>query len=111
MPVQPELFPPPIPDSDKTALRSHLYSFGWQTRKQICQALGWTERKVRDVAESLGADIIRGQSGFKLTAQVNSHDPTDLARALQAADAARSQARRMLRYSLNLRRRLHALVG
>ena len=100
-----------VSDTDRSVLRDHLESFGWQTRKQVCLALGWSERKVRDVAEVMGADVIRGQSGFKLTAQINRHDPTDLARATQAADASESQAKKMLDYSLSLRRRLHAILG
>lgn len=106
--VQLDLYPPTT-DTDKAALRAHLHLYGWQTRKQLCGALGWTERKVRDVAESMGADVVRGQAGFKLT-DAFCRDSHDLPAALQAADAAESQAHRMLAYSVALRRRLHALI-
>jgi hypothetical protein len=110
MVAQPELFPPQISASDQERLRVLLYHRGWQTRRQLCDALGWTERQVRDVAESLGADIIRGQAGFKLTAQLHRDSP-DIPLALQAADAAISQARKMCHYGISLRRELHRIIG
>jgi len=110
MTTQPELFPN-VASADKDLLRAHLFNFGWQTRRQICLATGWSERKVRDVAESFGSDIVRGQAGFKLTDQVNRDNPSDLARAMQAADSFASQGNRMLNYSAGLRRRLHAIIG
>ena len=110
MTTQPDLFSPAINAADRDHLRTHLYHRGWQTRRQLCQALGWTERQVRDVAESMGADIVRGQAGFRLTEQIN-RDSQDFSFALQAADAAESQAHKMTAYALALRKRLHALIG
>ncbi len=64
---------------------------------------------VRDAAEALGAEVVRGQAGFKLTSQIQSRSD-DLLVALQAADAAISQGKKMIRYGLALKRKLHALL-
>ncbi len=96
------------PDNDADRLRAHLRYYGWRTRAQICEALGWSERQVRSIAESLGADIVRGQTGFKLTEQLTRED---LGAAHQSADAYLSQGKRMIRYSIALRHRLHTLIG
>ncbi len=109
MVTQPDLFQPTVTSDDKSVLRTHLYAYGWQTRKQICRALGWTERKVRNVAEAMGADIVRGQAGFKLTIHIQ-RDSQDVALAIQARDAAIAQGKRMIRYGVALGRRLHAIV-
>lgn len=89
-------------------LKVHLALHGWQTRKQLCLALGWPERTIRDVAESMGADIVRGQQGFKLTKNITRDD---LPAALQAADAAISQGKRMIKYGFGLKRKLHEVIG
>jgi hypothetical protein len=94
-------------DAEIALLRSHLEAHGWQTRRQICEALSWTERQVRINAEALGSEVVRGQAGFKLTAQITRQD---MEMALQAADAALSQSRKMADYGLALKRRLHALI-
>lgn len=108
-PTQAEL---PIDDRtspDGCVLRSFLANQKtWLTRADICKCLGWTERRVREAAEQLGAEIVRCQLGFKLTAQLTRDD---LALAQQAVDAFWSQGRRMLRYSLALRKRMHSIVG
>lgn len=105
--TQPEFhFPSP---AEQDQLRDLLLIEGWQTRRQVCAALGWSERKVRDVAESLGAEVVRGQAGFKLTDQLDLR--TDISIALQARDAAISQGKKMIRYGFALGRRLHARIG
>lgn len=114
MSTQPDLFtldstlPSGITEVDQTTLRAHLMSHGWQTRREICAALQWEERKVRDVAESLGTEIVRCQLGFKLTEMVTRED---ISAVKQAIDAFHSQASKMDQYAHGLRRRLHALVG
>lgn len=103
--TQPELnFRPGVTELDVRRLESFLALFGWQTRKQLADAFGWSERKIRDVAESMGSAIVRGQRGFKLTQDLTRDD---LGHAAQAADAALSQGKRMIRYGLALRRKLH----
>lgn len=112
--MQPDLFTPQTElheqaSLDCQTLMSHLnFHKTFRTRKQICEALFWTDRRLRDVAEQLGSDIIRCQAGFKLVAHF-SRDDAPL--VLQACDAFESQARKNLSYSTALRRRLHALIG
>jgi hypothetical protein len=117
MTTQPDLFAPPtatavlppgVTEVDVANLRAHLMSHGWQTRREICEAMFWDERKLRDVAETLGPEIIRCQLGFKLTDLVTRED---LAAVKQCVDAFRSQGQKMLNYSESLRRRLHAIIG
>jgi len=117
MTTQPDLFTPGkapveltrgVTESDQLNLRAHLMSHGWQTRKEICTALVWEERKLRAVAESIGTDIVRCQLGYKLT---DTCTRDDVSAALQGCDAFESQAKKELLYSTGLRRRLHALIG
>jgi len=95
-------------EADKANLRAHLIGHGWQTRREIRDALQWDDRKIRAVAESLGTDVVRCQLGYKLT-DMCSRD--DVSAALQGCDAFESQAKKELAYSQGLRRRLHAIVG
>lgn len=94
-------------DRAADALRSWLGRHGWQTRRQLCEGLGWSERQVREAAEALGDDVVRGQQGFKLTALIGRED---LECAVAAADAAISQGKIMMRYGLRLKRRIRGLV-
>lgn len=82
--------PSGVTDADRANLRAWLMSHGWQTRREICAGLDWEERKVRDVAETLGTDIIRCQLGFKLTEMCTRED---LAAAVQCCDAFESQGK------------------
>ena len=108
MPTQLSIFPEGVSDADLNALRAWLLARGWQTRRQLVEGLGWPERKIREVAEMMGADIVRGQHGFKLTEQLTRDD---LADAKQAADAAISQAHKQETYGVALLRRIHQMVG
>ena len=101
-------FRPGVTGDDVARLSIFLHYYGWQTRQEIGDTLRWTERKIRDVAESMGSQIVRGQRGFKLT---NDLTRDDLSYAAQAADAALSQGKRMIRYGLALKRKLHLQVG
>lgn len=108
--TQPELnfYRPGVTECDTYQLGTHLRLCGWQTRRQLSDSLGWSERKIRDVAESMGSAVVRGQRGFKLTAEL---ERDDLSAAAQAADAALSQGKRMIRYGLALKRQLHAQIS
>ena len=108
--TQPELnfYRPGVTGQDIDALKALLSRAGWQTRADIRAALGWCDRKTRDTAESLGSEIVRGQRGFKLTSELQRED---LSAAAQAADAALSQGKRMIRYGLALKRQLHAQIS
>lgn len=108
MTTQLQFFPERTTDADVLELRAWLLSHGWQTRAQLVAGLGWDERKIRDVLEDMGADVVRSQRGFKLTEQL---DRSELGAGKQAADAALSQAAKQQAYGLALLRRIHGLVG
>ncbi len=101
-------FRPGVTGDEVARLTAHLRAEGWQTRHDLAASLGWSERKIRDVAESMGSAIVRGQRGFKLTADLGRDD---LSAAAQAADAALSQGKRMIRYGIALKRKLHAQLA
>lgn len=105
--AQLELLREGVTDADIGSLRARLAAHGWQTRKQLVVALGWTERKIRDVAELMGSEVVRGQNGFKLTEHISRED---LPIAVQACDAAISQGKRMIRYGFHLKKRLHQFL-
>lgn len=96
-----------VTKDDASMLRERLSLFGWQTRNELAVALDWSERKIRDVAESMGGEIVRGQRGFKLTRDITREELGDVA---QAADAALSQGKRMIRYGLSLKRKMHQQI-
>ena len=96
-------------EADQCDLRAALLSAGtWQSRAELSKRLGWPERKIREVSETLGAEIVRCQLGFKLSDLITRDDLPDVK---QAIDAFHSQARKMDFYANSLRRRLHALIG
>lgn len=97
-----------VTEDDVETLRAWLLSHGWQTRKQLSTGLGWSERKIRDVAELMGSSIVRGQSGFKLTDQITRDD---LGSALQAAQAFISQGKRMIKYGVTLKTKIHRVIN
>lgn len=95
--------------ADQSSLRSALLSAGtWQSRAELSRRLNWPERKIREIAETLGAEIVRCQLGFKLSCQITRDE---LPEVKQAIDAFHSQAKKMDAYALALSRRLHALIG
>jgi len=95
-------------EQDAGALRHLLAQHDWLTRDECAAALTWDVRRVRATAEHLGADIIRGQQGYKLTRNLTRDDFTAVK---QAADAAISQAKKQEAYGLALLHKLHALLG
>jgi hypothetical protein len=108
MTTQLSIFPEGVTDAEVMELRGWLAEHGWQTRAQLVAGLGWSERKIRETAEAMGADIVRGQHGFKLTEQLGRED---LEAAKQAADAAISQAQKQQAYGVALLRRIHGRIG
>ena len=54
--MQTELISKPAP-KEIEELRALLAVRGWQTRSQISRDTGWSERKIRDVCESMGAEV------------------------------------------------------
>lgn len=99
-----ELLAEGVTDADIATLRARLAARGWQTRKQLVEGLGWSERKVRAVAELLGDDIVRGQRGFKLTEHLTAED---FPAGVEAARIAMAQGKKQFHYGLRLLRRLH----
>jgi hypothetical protein len=81
---------------------------GWLSREHLCARLTWSERKLRRVAEALGAEIIRGQPGFKLTELITRDD---LPAVQQAIDHFESQGKKMITVALGWRKKLHAIIG
>jgi hypothetical protein len=115
--MQPDLFTPAaqaaaetkVSDSEKADFRAHLISTGaWQTRAQICSALGWPDRKVRSTAESLGAEVVRSQHGFKLFDNLTDDD---LFLARESAAFFHSQSVKMEDYYKALTHRLATRIG
>jgi hypothetical protein len=77
----------------------------WITRIRIAIALGWSLRRVRLAAEALGAEIVRGPKGYKLTKDLTAEDmPT----ARAAVAMARNQAKRMSRTANALEAKLNS---
>ena len=53
-------------DEDVAILTSHLLLAGrWQSRDQLCKALGWTDRRIRSARKAALGVVIFGQNGFK----------------------------------------------
>lgn len=80
----------------------------WTTRAQLANLLGWDDRKIRMHAAAMGGALVKGQKGFCLLTKLNRED---LGLALRAADAQLAQAKKMLKYSLTLKRNLHRITG
>jgi len=95
-------------EQDAATLRHLLAQHDWLLRDDIGRTLGWEVRRVRATAEHLGADVVRGQKGYKLTAKLTRDD---LAVAQQAADGAISQGAKQTAYGVALLRHIHAIVG
>lgn len=108
--TQPDLFTPVegTPEANLARLRVALAEPGWHSRRQLCLALGFTEDLLRHTLEMLGAEVVRGQMGFKLTKQLENDD---LPTAIQAANQAISQGKKMIRYGVRLKTQLHGVVG
>ena len=108
MTTQPDLFTPAaqaaaeskITDAERADFRAHLISAGtWQTRAQLCAALNWPDRKVRAAAESVGAEVVRCQHGFKLLEQIT---PEEEPLVREAIGVFHSQAVKMEGYAKSL---------
>jgi hypothetical protein len=97
-----------VTEADQANLRAFLLLRGWTNREEVARGLAWPVRKVRAVAQSLGAAIIRCQAGYKLRVNCTRED---LPLMQQAADAAGSQARIQRAYELAVLRAIHALIG
>ena len=115
MTSQPDLFSAPtlsdskVSEAERADFRAALISAGhWQTRAQLCAALGWPDRKVRAAAESVGAEVVRCQHGFKLLVQIT---PDEEPLVREAIAVFHSQAQKMEDYSKSLAYRLQTRIG
>jgi uncharacterized damage-inducible protein DinB len=79
-----------------------LKARGWSTRRELVHITGKSERDIRALAEAAGPEIVRGPKGF------NHFESATLDEIHQAADIAAAQGKKMLRYSIRLKRRAHA---
>jgi len=53
-------------EADAPVLSRHLYlAMEWRKRKELMEALGWPDWRIRHAAEAAGGDIIFGQRGMK----------------------------------------------
>lgn len=96
-------------DPNAQRFLSLLAVHGHLTRKEIAERTGWTERQVRMLAEAAGAEVVRGQNGFQLTAVALAERRVD--EVLAAKEAAISQGKKMIAYGIALGRRIHAKVA
>ena len=85
-----------------------LGSHGHLTRIQLRQITGWSERDIRSLAEAAGDQVVRGQNGFCLT---ESALRDNLDEVVNSAEIAISQGKKMIRYGVALKRRVHAKVA
>ena len=106
MTTQPDLFSAPaaaeskISDAERNEFRYRLILANtWQTRAQLCASLGWPDRKVRAAAESMGAEVVRCQHGFKLLSQIT---PEEEPLVREAIGVFHSQAVKMEGYAKSL---------
>ena len=105
LPLRPAVSSDGLTAADAARFRTLLGQLGWLTRRQLARLGGWNERQIRQLAESLGPEIVRGPKGFCTLDRAESDD------VLRAADIAISQGKHMIRYGIDLKRRLHQRIG
>jgi hypothetical protein len=89
--TQPDLFTAPCPSSDVETLIGYLEGKGWIFRRQIERALGWNDRKIREVAHASQGQIISGDQGYCLTLQASVEDVGKFVGRIQAQRASEQQ--------------------
>lgn len=77
---------------------------GWRSARSLAKFCGWTDRYVRRLAAASDGRIISGQQGYRLTLEAT---PEEIA---HAADWYRSQARKMIVRSMQIRRLAHGAI-
>jgi hypothetical protein len=75
---------------------------GWVTAAMVHEALDWSDRDVRALAEASDGRVISGQKGYKLTREANPDE------ANQAADWLKNQAAKMTARAVKIQRVFHA---
>lgn len=61
--------PPAVDPADIDRLKAQLAGQGWQSCATISQATGWTDRKIRALANAAAGAVISGQRGYRLTSE------------------------------------------
>lgn len=93
-------------DEDVDVLRCYLGAKQcWQTREQLCKALAWTDRRLRDAAEHSGGAIIFGQQGMRHGFH------SSAAEKLACINTLRSQAAKMTARATEIEHQHHAWGG
>ncbi len=93
-------------DEDVDMLRSYLGAKQcWQTRAQLCKALDWTDRRLRDAAEHSGGQIIFGQLGMRHIRHASSAEVSACKATL------RSQAAKMMARETEIDHAYHSWGG
>lgn len=91
---------PRVSDSDVAALILQLRGHGWQTAKVLTK-YGWTDRKLRAVANASKGQVISGQLGYCRLREAT------IPEVQRAADWLRHQATSMLSRASEIEREMH----
>lgn len=65
---------PKVDALEVSSLLRYLTGKGWVLRRQIEQDLGWSERKVRAVAEHADGQLLGTNAGYRLTVEASSEE-------------------------------------
>jgi hypothetical protein len=109
-PAQLDLFAPrpaPAPPSDIERLLAYLTTHsGWVPAKQLLADLGFSDRKVRQLAEQSDALVVSwpGSPGYRHFSHCTAEE------LAHAADAHISQGRRQIGRGLRIRKRAHQTI-
>lgn len=99
--------PPAPPPGEVEILVAYLKNHpGFHTARELAQALAYTDRRIRQIAEASDGLIISGP-GSPGYCHLHHCPSKQLA---HIADTLRSQARRMLARSIRIRKRAHTLI-
>lgn len=89
---------------DRLLYFGHVRGIGWMSRRDL-SIHGFSPRECRACCEHLGARVISGQNGYKLTRFASVDEIT------ACANAYMSQARKMVKKAVALKRIAHGMVG
>jgi hypothetical protein len=92
-------------EEETSAMVMLLSSHGHLTRRHLMDLTGWNDRHIREIAEALGATVIRGAKGFCLFDQAPLDEVEATIRRFEL------QSQKMAAVAVELRRRLHRRVG
>ena len=91
--------------SDIQLLSHWLLGRGWQKAAVIQRALGWTDRKIRAVANESRGEVISGQRGYRLAAEATRDE------LQHAANWLRHQSKAMCLRAIAIENYLHGRNG